>query len=438
MRPSCWFIRSAGLALAWCAAASPLAAQELDATQDLDRARVMLRTVKRDIERYYFDSTFHGVDLDARYRTADSALQVAQGLPQMFAVISEFAGSLNDSHTRFLPPSPVGDVRYGFSWMIIGAYGYVSRVTRGSDAAAKGLAPGDRLVSIDGIELNRRSDDVIRYVYYTLRPRQAVHLVVEKPDRSRVELNVESRIRQGVAIYDFTTMEGRSYIIREIEASAAQARYRAHAFGDSVLVVRLLTFSVDPSLIDDMMYRARDCRALVLDLRRNGGGRVDAMLRLLGRLFDRPVTVGTVVTRTGRDTMLAEPRRNPFRGEVMVLVDYGSASASEITARVLQLERRATIIGDRTAGAVVVSLYYPHEVGFQRVFDYGVQVSVQDLLMSDGQRLEVRGVEPDVPVLATPRDIVNEHDPALSVALNLVGVILSPADAAQLFRERRE
>lgn len=436
MRPSRWSVLVAVLVAS--TPVSTAAAQDRVERQSLDRAREMLRIVKRDIEREYYDSTYQGIDLAARYRVADSALGVSGSLPEMFAVISQFAADLNDSHTRFLPPSQVARVQYGFQWQLVGDSAYITRVQPQSDAAAKGLAPGDRILGLDGMQVNRRTNRIVQYVYYTLHPRPGVRIAVEKPDRSQVQLDILSRVTQGVAINDYTSMQDRGRMIREIEEGSFASRHRWHAFGDSVLVWRMPAFrGGDEEGIDEMMRRARGFRALVLDLRSNGGGSVATMLRLIGSFFDRELPVAITRERSKVDTLVARPRDEPYRGEVMILINSGSASASEITSRTFQLQRRATIVGDRSAGAVVVSRFFPHVVGFQRVYEYATQISVMDLVMPDSSRLEGRGVTPDVPVLPTPPDLAAERDPAMSVALNLVGVALNATDAAQLFRERR-
>src|ERR1700730_17352498 len=61
-----------------------------------------------------------------------------------------------------------------------------------------------------------------------------------------------------------------------------------------------------------------------------------------------------------------------FKGQVVVLVDSRSASAAEIFARLLQLEKRGVVLGDHSAGAVMQSRNYPHEAGIDVVAFWGV------------------------------------------------------------------
>lgn len=97
-------------------------------------------------------------------------------------------------------------------------------------------------------------------------------------------------------------------------------------------------------------------KALILDLRGNGGGYVDTLLALIGNVADHEVKVGQLIRRKEQKEMIAKSRGNEaFTGKIIVLIDSQSASASELFARVVQLEKRGTIIGDRSAGAVMRS-----------------------------------------------------------------------------------
>ena len=122
-----------------------------------------------------------------------------------------------------------------------------------------------------------------------------------------------------------------------------------------------------------------------------------------------------------------------FKGNVIVLVDSDLGSASELFARVVQLEKRGTVIGDRTSGKVMRSRLYPHQIGLETVVFYGVSVTDADLLMGDGKSLENAGVAPDELITPTADDLRSQKDPVLSRAVALAGGTLDPAEAGKLF-----
>lgn len=401
---------------------APLSAQI--SKQDSDRARKMLEQLRKDLHEIYYDSTFGGIDIDASARRADSAIRVAPNMNYALGTIAQFLADLKDSHTSFAPPNHVAKIDYGFSLLTIGDSVYVNAVRKGSDAEAKGLKRGDLVLAFDQMRLLRSSLRVIQYVYYRLSPRPVVTLAIRRPGEPQlVKLTINAKITEGKRIVDYTDQSEIGRIIREMEDESRAATHYYRSLGDSVLVWRMPEFVyADNAGIDDMIERARRHRAVIFDLRNCPGGSVDTELYLLGKFFDREVTAFTMRERKKSTLQLAKPSRKPYLGMLVVLVNSNSASAAEIFARVMQLEGRGIIVGDRTAGAVITSQFFPHEVGFDRILEYGASLSVADVIMSDGQRLENIGVIPDHLVLPSGDDLASRRDPQMAKAFALVGV----------------
>jgi C-terminal processing protease CtpA/Prc len=97
------------------------------------------------------------------------------------------------------------------------------------------------------------------------------------------------------------------------------------------------------------------------------------------------------------------------------------------------MRNRGTLVGDRTAGAVMEARGYPHRVGTEVVAFYYMQVTVADLVFADGTRLEGRGVLPDEIVLPSGADLRAGRDPALARAMTLAGHPITPEAAGALF-----
>lgn len=426
--------------------AGALAAQRRPEQQDYDRAHRMLQQIVRDLREHYYDSTFHSADLTARARAYDARIDSLTSVSQMMATLAQFVSDLNDSHTNFLPPQLAGRIDYGFRPFMIGDSCYVVEVREGSDAQAKGLRVGDRLLSVDGIRPTRQNLRQIAYVYYALSPRPGMHIVVEGQDGARREFDVLVRIRRRERIVDVTDSEAIRRLLYMQEEEEEEARredvnwtHRTVNLGDTVMIWNMRSFCCGTGIVDHFMGRARDHRALILDLRGNGGGEEIMNQRLIGHLFDRPITVGTTYERDKRDTLVARPaRREPFRGMVVILINSESASSSEIVARTAQLEERAVLVGDRSAGATMRSRCYGHEVGgTDRVLMWGFCVTEADLILPDGSRLEGTGVTPHELLLPTAADLAGGRDVQMARALELVGIQRTPEEAAQLFPRRR-
>ncbi len=430
MRPL-WFVTAALVA-----SAAPARAQAPDA-QMVERAHRMLEQVHEDLRRYYYDSTFGGRDRAAGYRRAGADIDGATSVPQLLGIIGQFVLDLHDSHTRFLPPGRAARVEYGWRWKMIADSCFVSWVREDSDAAKKGLATGQRVLAIDGMLPNRQTLDIINYLYYSLNPRPGMHVTVRGLDGTVREFDIQARITPRPQVVDLTSFAHISVLIEESEQRRLVRNHFTRSFGDTVLVWRFRSFVYQDERIDQIMDHARKHRALIVDLRGNGGGAVATLTRLLGHFFDRDTRVATFKRRNETEPLVIEPvRRTPFTGALFILLDSESASASEITARALQLEGKATVLGDRSAGAVMASRTWTHEVGGARQLLYGLQVTIEDVLMADGERLEDVGVTPEFIVAPSGADLSERRDPVMTKALALAGVTMDPVTAWDIFGNR--
>jgi len=146
-----------------------------------------------------------------------------------------------------------------------------------------------------------------------------------------------------------------------------------------------------------------------------------------------------LIKRKKTETLIAKSRREKtFKGDLVVLVDSNSASASEIFARIVQLEKRGKVIGDLSAGFVMTSvpiiLFRANQrFGYKsKVSPLFINLSIGDVVMSDGGRLEKKGVIPDVAIIPTGSALKNGLDPVMALASNIFGFKLSPGDAGKM------
>ena len=388
----------------------------------------MLRSVRADVEKYYYDPTFHGVDLKAQMARSEQRLKAAASLADAFSIVSDFLSQFDDSHTVFVPPTTGRAVDYGWQMAMVGERALITDVESGSDAAARGLAPGDRVLLLNGVTPSRTNASRIGYYYRYIRPQARQRVAVLKPNGSAITVDVVSRLR-GRGLID----EGD--VVSDVNELIAKGRDRGAAIGGSVLVWKMAVFA-RPESVDEMMARAASHQALVLDLRGNGGGSVEALRELVSRCFDHDVVVAVETRRDGKGApTIARPAKNPFGGRLIVLVDSRSASAAEMFARIAQIENRGHVIGDVTAGAVMRSRLISHRAeSMTTAAIYGTSVTVADVHMSDGGSLEKAGVEPDEIVLPTPADLAAGRDPVLARAIELAGATMSPEEAGRLFK----
>ncbi len=410
-------------------------AQELGSI-DRQRGHTMLRITKEDIIEHYYDTSYHAIDLDARFEQAHLRIDQATSNGEVFRIIAQVLLDFNDSHTRFYPPARRNRVEYDWDIRAIGDSCYVFGVKPGSDAEAQGLHAGDAVDSLNGIPLSRGNLRVIKYVFKILQPLPTTRLSIRSVDGKHRTLDVLSRIQPGKRVIDLSGQFGDMDIwdyIRKYERYENSTKGELHRVGDSILIWRMPSFVVEESEINKKISDAMDYKSLVIDLRENHGGYRNTLERLVGRLFDRDIVVSIANGREPADTCVAETAGGTYQGNVIVIISSESASASELFARVMQLEGRGVVVGDRSAGAVMLSRFFFHEGGGGNAYFYGNSLAMADAIMTDGKSLEGQGVIPDSMILPTQADLAAGHDPVLAHALQILGVRISPEEAGYIF-----
>ena len=422
------------LAVILSAFAPVASAQEKVQDKDRDRAQTMLRRIKDELKKNYYDPKLHGMDLETRFKTAEDKIKTATSVGQIFGTIAQVLIELEDSHTFFIPPSRAYTTEYGWTMQIVGEGCFVSTVDKGSDAEAKGLRAGDEVLEAGGYQIDRSNIWKFQYLYNVLRPQQFIRVVVRSQNGEPRQLNVLAKQTQGKRITNLTNYNEWMDLVRKQQLEDDLGRDRYKSFGQQLLIWKMNEFDLTDSQVDDAMDKARKHQALILDLRGNGGGWVTTISRLIANLVDHDVKIGDSVTRKGTKPVLVKTRaEKAFKGKLVILVDSRSASASEVLSRTIQLEKRGTIIGDKTEGAVMTSQRFMDEVGLDVVVFYGASITVADLIMSDGKSLEHVGVTPDEIRLPSSADLAAGRDVVLSYAASLFGVALDPVEAAKLF-----
>jgi C-terminal processing protease CtpA/Prc len=415
---------------------TPRASAQTVSGSDRATARMMLHNLKDELKKKYFDPKFRGVNIDERFKAAEERLEQATSNGQLFGIIAQAMLSLNDSHTFFVPPQRTTRIDYGWRTQMVGDKCYITAVKPGTDAEAKGLKPGDILHVVDGYSPTRENFWLLNYLYNVLQPRPSLSVVVQGPGEQPRKVDFAASVRQGKKILDLTSGSGLDFfdLVREGQERERITSHRFHEAGKEVLVWSMPQFDLSRDEVDKIMDRARNFKALIIDLRENSGGYEETVLRLVGNLFDRDVKIGDLKRRNETKPLVAKSRGgNIFQGALIVLVDSSSASASELLARVVQLEKRGTVVGDRTAGAVMRSKGYYLQIGVGTIIPYGASITDADVVMSDGGSLERVGVTPDKLMLPTGADMRAASDPVLAYAASLAGVKIESEKAGALF-----
>ena len=296
---------------------------------EIQRGRQMLEMVKSDIEKSYYDPTFRGIDIETVFKNADEMIKKADSNGQIFGIIASVVVGFNDSHLFFIPPSRNARVEYGWLMQMVGDECYVVAVQPGSDAEAKGLREGDRVQLVEEMKPTRTDLWKIQYLLNALRPQPALAVVVNSPNNPRRQLEIAARLREGKRLTDLTDYNEYMRLILEEEKDARLRRHRYIEVGDDLFIWKMPQFDLSKEKVDSMVSKFRNRKAVVIDLRGNGGGSEETLLRLIGSFLPADLKVGDITRRKELKPLVAKTAGNSvYQGKLFVLVDSESGSSS--------------------------------------------------------------------------------------------------------------
>lgn len=329
--------------------------------------------------------------------------------PEAFAgVVNAVLAEFGVSHAALMPPSAIEErdrsevIGIGIAVLMTNSGLRVIRVLPGSPAAASPIAPGDIILEIDG-QRPKAADDL------SGKTGSTVTLRLRKLSGEHIETRVVRKLIQTRTPATLTILDDQG---RKIDPPSGEAAEPApHCYG----LIRLPTFfqGYDEVEINDIFTRSLNLTGLIIDLRGNGGGAITYTQHFLSFMIIEETPIGVAVSSEmaakfveatkgdpsdvikvaawSPDKLLAphNPIR-PFPGPIVVLLDGGSASASELAALALRESRGARIAGRTSAGALLVSQFFPLPHGFQ------AQVPISDYVSAGGVRPEGVGITPDL------------------------------------------
>jgi hypothetical protein len=401
---------------------------------DFALAHDMLHDAYTDVRKNYYDPQYHGIDLEARYHQFEIRLSNNTTLNDGMRTVQAFLDGLKDSHTFFIAPRRPFSFEPGFHMQIIGNQCFIVRVRPGTDASSK-LHSGDRVLKYNSFLLNRDDFDAALYYFTVLNPVVTAELDLQGLDGVVRHESVKAIILQGKSTLEQnpSTPDWMNLFRRE-ETEDRLLRSVLIESGD-VSYWKLRNFDLDTEQINSAFKTASKHSTLVLDLRGNPGGAIETLEHMLVGVFDHNITVADRILRKDSKPLMAKRSTSDhlFTGKLVVLVDSQSDSCSELFARVIQLEHRGTVIGDKTAGMVMEAVHFRESSGGDNRVFYGFSITSADLIMADGKSLEKMGVTPDESVAPSAQDLATGRDPVLSRAAAIAGANLSPEQSAKMF-----
>ncbi|MEO0735724.1 MAG: carboxyl-terminal processing protease CtpA [Cyanobacteria bacterium J06649_12] len=344
----------------------------------------LVMEVWRIVNRAYLDETFNHQNwwfirekaLKRRLNTWEDAYQEAQSILQ----------KLDDPYTRFLPPEQYQSLQTNTSGELLGVGLQIAKdddnqhlrviaPIAGSPAERAGVSPKDEIVAINGVPTQEFSLDEaaarMRGPAGTI-----VTLKIDRPEAEPFEVNLtRERINLNPVFSEL-----------RVEGDQSIGYIRLGQFnGNAVEDIRAALMSLEQ----------QDAAGYILDLRNNPGGLLQAGIEIARLWLDE----GTIVYTVNRQGILESFEAGPkslTQDPLVLLVNGGTASASEILAGALQDNDRARLVGETTFGkGLIQSLFdLPH--------GSGLAVTVAKYETPDHHDINKLGITPDLDVATEP------------------------------------
>jgi carboxyl-terminal processing protease len=312
--------------------------------------------------------------------------------------------SLGDQHTSYLDPEMFkranatleGEEYEGIgAWVdITGDYLTIISPMPGSPAEKAGLLPDDKVIAIDGDDMTGIDGEVVRQR-------------IIGPEGTVVQLTI---LREGNNEEPFEVEVERASIV------VPTTDYKI--LDENIAYVRLFTFGDSTgkdlkSALRKLLREKPD--GLILDLRYNGGGYLDTAIQVVSEFIDDGVVMYEEFGNNERKTYNARSGGVATEIPLVVLINEGSASASEIVAGAIQDRDRGKLVGTTSFGKGSVQVYTP-----LRNDEGAVRITIARWLTPDGHQIMEVGLTPDYFVEITEEDFQNGVDSQLEKAIELL------------------
>ncbi len=343
---------------------------------DMEIAKVLnLYTNNRDIDSVDFNQFWKVWDeVKAKYYK-----QPVKDSDLFYGAIQGLVYSLNDPYSVYMPPTAAADFMKSLSGEFSGIGAEIGVKNNqlvvvapipGTPAAKAGLRSGDRILAIDtkdtaGMDANAAVEKIRGEAGTT------VVLTISRDGWAKAEDISIVRAKINIPAVSWEEKPG------------------------SVAYVRIMQFNDDTTAMFGKVIKEikkKGIKKIVLDLRNNPGGYLDGAIEMASEWIPEGKIVSEKFSdgKTNDQVALGNPRLDGFR--TVVLVNGGSASASEIVAGALQDHQRATIIGEKTFGKGSVQDYEPFSDGS------ALKITVAAWYTPNGKSINELGITPDIEV----------------------------------------
>jgi carboxyl-terminal processing protease len=383
--------------------------------------------VWRTVKEKHFDPTFGGVDWDKIREQYAPRVRAVKSDGELYVLLQQMLGELHQSHFYIIPPEAIVQSQskepegggIGIDIRFIDNQAVITRVEPGSKAESAGLRTGFVIKKVDNVTVEQITE---RFSKSKESP-AIIHLFMIHTVLGHTKGKPETSVR--ITYLDERDQLREATVTRErLKGEMSPAfgnfppQYTEFESGRLANGIGYIRFNIFVMILMDRIRAAiremNDAPGIIIDLRSNPGG-VGAMASgMAGMLETKRVSLGVMKLRTSQLNFIAFPQEGAYSGPVVILIDGGSASTSEIFAGGMQELGRAVVVGERSMGAALPSQIMQLPTGAR------LQYAVADFKTPKGVLIEGRGIKPDKEVNLTRRALLEGRDSQLEAAIEQI------------------
>lgn len=383
--------------------------------------------VWRTVKEKHFDPTLGGVDWDRVRQLYEPRARAVKSDGELYVLLQQMLGELGQSHFSIIPPEAIihseskepegGGI--GLDIRFIDNQAVITRVEPGSRAASAGLRPGFIIKKVDDTTVEQVIE---RFSKSKMSPALA-RLYMLRTVLSRINGKPETPVQ--LSYLDERDGLRQATITRERlkgEMSPAFGNFMPQytEFEAKRLDSRIgyIRFNIFVMMLMDRIRAAiremNDAPGIIIDLRGNPGGVGAMSTGIAGMLETKQVSLGVMKMRAAPLSFIAFPQQGAYTGPVVILIDGASGSTSEVFAAGMQELGRAVVVGERSMGAALPSVFTKLPTGAL------LQYAIADFKTPKGVLIEGLGVMPDREVKLTRRTLLEGRDSQLEAAIDQI------------------
>ncbi len=381
-----------------------------------------------NVNQHFYDPNFNGIDWNEKHFEYKTKIENCSNTDSLFQLLNKMLFELNSSHcgvgllselNKAVSPYIFRSGEIGIDIRIIEKEIVITKVLKNSVADNANIKVGYIIEKIDGLTIsdveklvkfkppfndrNRKfhlTSEVLRHIYGDANTNVKIDFI-DEDNQSHFKVLTRTERQNGISLgggLPPAYLKSESYFISENIAYLS-----FNAFNPDNLEHVLKNFE-----------KVKSAKGLIIDLRGNDGGSIEAMKLLIGRFISETKKYGTYINRDERNEDFIEPVGEKYEGEVVILVDEMSISGAENMAGIIKQFKIGKVIGSKTPGQMLWGN------GYLINDSIALAIPIYKIEYPDGFNPEFNGITPDIKVDLIQVDLLNGRDNQLEKAIEFL------------------